>query len=204
MIRRVVFAAAIACAASPGSAADSPAIEEVRRAWAACTAYRDAAADQWMGWRRIHDGGYADFFQFWDQGADGYGPSVLERTFLIDGIASETQTLCYRPDGSLAFAFTQMASPDMAEGAEGALTREGRIYVDPQGDVIRVLGKVVGNGFETTLDDPAHQLARGCWDLDLTPTRDAVHTAYLAELGDIEGSKPAYTPTPFDWCGAVK
>ncbi len=201
---RTILAATIALAALPAHAADSPAIDEVRLAWAACTEHLEAQPDNWMGWRRVHDGGYADFFEFWDQGADGYGPSVLKRTFLIDGIASETQTLCYRPDGSLAFAFAQMASPDMAEGAEGALTREGRIYVDPKGKVIRVLGKVVGEGFETTLDDETHQLARGCWDLDLAPTRDAVHTAYLAELGDIDGTKPTYTPTPFDWCSAVK
>lgn len=201
---RTILASALILAALPAHAADSPAIEEVRLAWAACTEHLEAQPDNWKGWRRVHDGGYADLFEFWDQGADGYGPSVLKRTFLIDGIASETQTLCYRPDGSLAFAFAQMASPDMAEGAEGALTREGRIYVDPKGKVIRVLGKVVGEGFETTLDDESHQLARGCWDLDLAPTRDAVHTAYLAELGDIDGTKPTYTPTPFDWCNAVK
>ena len=46
---------------------------------------------------------------------------------------------------------------EVAEGAEGALTREGRIYVDPKGKVIRVLGKVVGEGFETTLDDVSHE-----------------------------------------------
>lgn len=186
----------------PAHAADSAAIEEVRAAWQACTAHVADQPDNWFGWRRDHDGGYADLFEFWDQGADGYGPSILKRTFLIDAIASEEQTFCYRPDGTLAFVFTQMSSPDMV--ADGALTREGRIYVDQSGEVIRVLGKVVGEGFETRLDDPAHQLARGCWDLDLALTRDVAHTAYLHELGDIDGAHPDYTPNPFDWCTRVE
>ncbi len=187
---------------TPAMAQDSPAIAEVRDAYVACTAHIDAQPDNWFGWRRVHDGGYADFFEFWDQGDDGYGPSVLKRRFLIDGIASEEQTFCYRPDGTLAFVYTEMTSPDMATDGP-ALTRQGRIYVDPTGEVIRVLGKVVGDGFETTLDDATHQLARGCWDLDLTLTRDAVHTAYLAELGDIDGTKPDYKPNLFDWCSAA-
>lgn len=69
--------------------------------------------------------------------------------------------------------------------------------------MIRVLGKVVGEGFETTLTDEKHQLARDCWDLDLILTRDAAHTAYLAEMGDIDGSKPDYKATNFDWCSVA-
>jgi len=195
---RPLLAAAI-LVATPAAAQDTPAIAEIRDAWTACTAYLEAEPDNWFGWRRVHDGGYADFFEFWDQGADGYGPSILKRTFLIDAIATEEQTFCYRPDGTLAFVYSEMTSPDMATDGP-ALTRQGRIYVDPTGQVIRVLGKVVGEGFETTLDDEAHQLARGCWELDLALTRDAVHTAYLAEMGDIDRTRPTYTPNLFDWC----
>jgi hypothetical protein len=201
MLRRLIAAALLV--ATPAVAADSPAIEEVRLAWAACTEHVAAQPDNWFGWRRVHDGGYADIFEFWDQGSDGYGPSILKRRYLIDAIASEDQTFCYRPDGTLAFVFIQMVSPDMASNGP-SLAREGRIYVSPRGEVIRVLGKIVGDGFETTLDDQNHQLARGCWDLDLTLTRDAVHTAYLAEMGDIDGSKPAYEPHGFDWCAEVE
>lgn len=201
MLRRLLAAALLL--ATPAAAADSPAIEEVRLAWAACTEHLEAQPDNWFGWRRVHDGGYADLFEFWDQGADGYGPSILERTFLIDGIASEKQTFCYRPDGTLAFVFIQMTAPDMASDGP-ALTREGRIYMSPRGDVIRVLGKIVGDGFETTLNDEKHQLARGCWNLDLIHTRDEAHTAYLAEMGDIDGTKPAYMRHDFDWCAEVE
>jgi len=203
MLRPILLAALLL--ATPAIAQDTAAIEEVRAAYAACTAHLEAQPDNWFGWRRVYDGGYADIFEFWDQGADGYGPSVLKRTWLIDGIASEEQTFCYRPDGTLAFVYSEMVSPDMAQGMDApGVTREGRIYVDPAGNVLRVLGKVVGSGFETTLDDEKHQLARGCWDLDLALTRDAVHTAYLAEMGDIDGSKPAYTANNFDWCSQVE
>jgi hypothetical protein len=207
MLRRILLAALLL--ASPATAAEDPAIEEVRAAYAACTAHVDAQPDNWFGWRRVHDGGYADLFEFWDQGADGYGPSVLKRRYLIDGIASEEQTFCYRPDGTLAFVYVEMVSPDMAQGLDApSLTREGRIYVDPTGQVVRVLGKVVGeeNGtpFETTLDDPEHQLARGCWQLDLALTRDRVYAAYLHEMGDIDGNYPDYRSTEFAWCLQVE
>jgi len=197
---RPLFAAALLLA-TPAIAADSPAIEEVRLAYAACNEHLAAQPDNWFGWRRVHDGGYADFFEFWDQ--DRNGPSILKREFMIDGIAIEEQTFCYRPDGTLAFVFIQMTSPDMASDGP-ALTREGRIYMNPKGEIIRVLGKIVGDGFETTLNDEKHQLARGCWNLDLTHTRDDVHTAYLAEMGDIDGSKPAYIAHDFDWCAEAE
>jgi hypothetical protein len=203
MIRRLVAAALLL--ATPALAADEPAIEEVRAVYAACTDHLAAQSDNWFGWRRVHDGGYSDFFEFWDQGSDGYGPSILKRRYLIDAIASEEQTFCYRPDGTLAFVFTQMTSPNMAIGFDSpAITREGRIYVDPTGKVIRVLGKITGEGVEATLDDEKYQLARGCWELDLTLTRDDVHTAYLAEMGDIDGTKPEYAANPYDWCSVAK
>jgi hypothetical protein len=28
-----------------------------------------------------------------------------------------------------------------------------------------------------------------------------VENAYIAELGDIEGNRPAFTAAEFDWCG---
>ena len=201
MLRPILLAALLL--ATPAIAANDAAIEEVRTTYAACSAHLEAQPDNWFGWRRVYDGGYADIFEFWDQGADGYGPSVLKRTWLIDGIASEEQTFCYRPDGSLAFVYVEMTSPDIATDGP-ALTRQGRIYVDPTGAVLRVLGKVVGDTFETTLTDEKHQLARGCWDLDLALTRDAVHTAYLSEMGDIDGSKPEYSPNLFDWCSKAE
>jgi hypothetical protein len=204
MIRHLL-ATTLLLAATPAFAADSPAIEEVRTAYAACTAYLEQQPDNWMGWRRVFDGGYSDFFEFWDQGSDGYGPSVLRREYMIDGIAIDEQTYCYRPDGTLAFVYVQMTSPDMTEGYDSpALTREGRIYVDPAGKVIRVLGKIVGDGFETSVDDEKHQLARGCSVVDLALTRDLVQTAYLHEMGDIDGTHPEYVANTYDWCSQVK
>ena len=84
----LAIAAALFLAATPTLAQDTPAIAEIRDAYAACTAHLEAQPDNWFGWRRVYDGGYADIFEFWDQGADGYGPSVLKRTWLIDAIAS--------------------------------------------------------------------------------------------------------------------
>ena len=68
--------------------ADDAAIDEVRAAWGACTEMLDAAPDDWTGWRRNFDGGYADHFEFNDGGDDS--TSVLVQTWLIDAIATQT------------------------------------------------------------------------------------------------------------------
>ena len=204
MIRRLL-AVPLVLFAAPAVAADEAAIDEVRAAWSACTEHLASGTDDWIGWRRVYDGGYADIFEFWDGSYDGVQPSILKRRYLIDAIASEEQTYCFRADGSLAFVLTEMTSPNMAGGTEGpAITRQGRIYVDPAGGILRVLGGIVAEGVETGLTDERYQLARGCWELDLHLTVDAVRANYLSEMGDIDGTHPDYTPNPYDWCSAAE
>ena len=180
--------------------ADDAKIEEVRSAWAACSDMLAVAPNDWTGWRRNFDGGYADHFEFHDGGDDA--PSVLVQTWLIDGIATQTDTSCYRKDGSLAFLYSVMTSPNMAEGADGpALNREGRLYFDPAGNLLRVLQSITEGGKEVAKTDNAkYQLARGC---DLTtphPTVEAVRDHLVSELGDIEGNRGAFTVEPLNWC----
>jgi hypothetical protein len=189
----LVFASAIAHA-------DDAAIEEVRSAWNACTAMVAAAPNDWTGWRRNFDGGYSDHFEFHDGGDDA--ASVLVQTWLIDAIATQTDTSCFRADGSLAFIYSVMTSPNMAEGADGpAINREGRLYFDPAGNLLRVLQSITEGGREVArTDNDKYQLARGC---DLTtphPTVEAVRDHLVSELGDIEGNHGAFTVDRLSWC----
>ncbi len=185
----------------PGAAlADDAAIAEVRDAWGACSAMLAAAPDDWTGWRRNFDGGYADHFEFHD-GGDG-AASVLVQTWLIDAIATQADTSCYRPDGSLAFLYSVMTSPNMADDADGpAISREGRLYFDPAGNLLRVLQSITEGGKEVAKTDNAeYQLARGC---DLTTphaTVEVVRDHLVSELGDIEGNRGAMTVDPLSWC----
>ena len=185
--------------AAPAAAAE-PMIDEVRAAWQACTAMLEAAPDDWTGWRRNFDGGYADHFEFHD-GGDG-AASVLVQIWLIDAIAMQTDTSCYRPDGSLAFIFSEMTSPNVAEGADGpAITREGRLYFADDGRLLRILRRIVEAGKNVApMDNDTYRLARGCGLTAPHPTVDDVHDHLTAELGDIEGNHGDYAPTPLDWC----
>lgn len=180
--------------------ADDAAIGEVRASWAACSDMLAKAPNDWTGWRRNFDGGYADHFEFHD-GGNG-AASVLVQTWLIDAIATQTDTSCFRTDGSLAFIHSVMTSPNMAEGADGpAINREGRLYFDPAGNLLRVLQSITEGGKEVARTDNArYQLARGC---DLTTphaTVEVVRDHLVSELGDIEGNRGEFTVEPLSWC----
>ena len=195
----LAVALAAALAASPVQAQDDEVIAEIREVWTACSNLLEMTAGEWTGWRRGFDGGYADHFEF-HTGADDV--SVLVQTWLIDAIATQTDTSCYRPDGTLAFIFSRMTSPNMAAGAgSGALTREGRIYVSPEGEVIRVLGRITEDGSKVAdMDDDRYRLARGCALTQPHLTPDEVRWHLQAELGDIEGVRPEFTAETLDWC----
>lgn len=198
-MRRLLYT--LVCLLAPSVAiADDAKIEEVRAAWAACSQMLAAAPNDWTGWRRNFDGGYADHFEFHD-GGDG-AASVLVQTWLIDAIATQADTSCYRPDGSLAFLYSVMTSPNMADGADGpSISREGRLYFDPAGNLLRVLQSITEGGEEVAKTDTAkYQLARGC---DLTTphaTVEVVRDHLVSELGDIEGNRGAMTVDPLSWC----
>ncbi len=204
---RILPALIMMAVALPATArADDAAIEEIRAAWTQCNAILDAHTDDWVGWHHDVGGGYADNFEFWDKSFDHH-PSVLKRSFWIDAVAFEEQNFCFRTDGTLAFVFTRMISPNMADGGyEGPLiAREGRIYVAPDGKIIRVLGQITQDGRKVSgLDDPKFELARGCWAIDLYRTTDAANEDYEATLGDIEGTHPAHQRNDYDWCAAVE
>ncbi|MDB5541120.1 MAG: hypothetical protein JWQ89_2847 [Devosia sp.] len=180
--------------------AQSPQLDEVRAAWDTCTRLLQSAPDDWTGWRRSFDGGYADRFQFHD-GGDG-APSVLTQTWLIDAIATQTDTSCYRPDGSLAFVLSEMTSPNMAQGADGpTITREGRLSFAPDGRLLRVLKRITEAGKEVApIDNENYQLARGCTLTAPHATVDDVRSHMISELGDIEGTRGEYIAEPLDWC----
>ncbi len=200
-MRHLLLALALALVLAPSAAAaQDAAIEEVRSAWAACTTMLEAAPNDWTGWRRNFDGGYADHFEFHDGGDEA--ASVLVQTWLIDAIATQTDTSCYRADGTLAFLYSVMSSPNMAEGATGsALSREGRLYFDRDGKLLRVLQSITEAGNEVAkADNDKYQLARGC---DLTaphPTVEAVRDHLVSELGDIEGNRGDFKVEPLVWC----
>jgi hypothetical protein len=180
--------------------ADDAAIEEVRSAWAACTDMLATAPDDWTGWRRNFDGGYADHFEFHDGGDQA--ASVLVQTWLIDAIATQTDTSCYRADGSLAFLYSVITSPNMAEGAIGpAISREGRLYFDPNGNLLRLLRAITEDGKEVAgADNDTYQLARGCGLTTPHPTVEVVRDRLVSELGDIEGNRGELTLDQLDWC----
>lgn len=179
--------------------AEEPQIDEIRAAWDACTRLVNAAPDDWTGWRRNFDGGYSDHFQF-HEATDGSG--VLVQTWLIDAIATQTDTSCYRTDGSLAFIFSEMTSPNMAVGSDGpAVTREGRLYFAPDGRLLRVLKRITESGAEVApIDNERYQLARGCGLTAPHATIEDVRSHLISELGDIEGTRGKFALEPLDWC----
>jgi hypothetical protein len=197
---RYLLIALLMLGATSAARAEEPQIEEIRRVWAECTAILDAGNDGWVGWRRNYDGGYGDRFEFHE--GDG-GASVLVQTWLIDAIATQTDTSCFRADGTLAFIFSSMTSPNMAVslGESPALTREGRLYFDPEGNLIRLLTRILEDGKEVAqIDNDHYQLARGCGLTAPHPDTEAVRDHLISELGDIEGNRGTYTLEPLDWC----
>ncbi len=122
----------------------------------------EAAPNDWTGWRRNFDGGYADHFEFHDGGDDA--PSVLVQTWLIDGIATQTDTSCYRPDGSLAFIYSEMVSPNMAEGADRPRHHPRRpALLRPDGHLLRPTEAHHRSRQGSRPDrQRQYQLARGC------------------------------------------
>ena len=202
-MRGLATLAAALLLALPGGAAsaagDAPDIAEIRAAWARCTALLAATPDDWTGWRRNSGGGYADHFEL-HEGDDDV--AVLVQTWLIDAIATQTDTACYRPDGTLAFIYSAMTSPNIAEGSDGtAITREGRLYFAPDGHLVRLLRGITADGRQVAdIDDARYQLARGCGLPAPHATLLDVQRHLEAELGDIEGNRPAYTAEPLDWC----
>ncbi|MGV3490597.1 MAG: hypothetical protein ACO1OG_04670 [Devosia sp.] len=188
---------ALALLAAPAQA-QTDEIEEIRAAWSTCIQLLEATEDDWTGWRRNFDGGYTDHFEF-HEGSDGTG--ALEQTWLIDAIATQTDTSCYRADGTLAFLYSAMVSPNMAEGGEGSITREGRLYFAPDGRLIQVLKRIVRNGEEVApIDNEDYQLARGCGLTAPLATLDDVRAKLVSELGDIEGTRGEFVVEPLDWC----
>jgi hypothetical protein len=197
-MRRLLLA--LCLLASPALAAE-PQIDEVRAAWKACVAMLDASPGDWTGWRRNFDGGYSDHFEF-HEGSEG-DVSVLVQTWLIDAIATQQDTSCFRPDGTLAFLFSEMTSPNMADGAIGpAITREGRLYFAPDGRLLRILKRITEAGKEVApIDNDKYQLARGCGLTAPHATTDDVRAHLISELGDIEGTRGEFAVEPLDWCG---
>jgi hypothetical protein len=178
---------------------DPPAILEIRDTWMACTEMLNTTPDGWIGWRRNFDGGYADFFEFHEGGDDAV--SVLVQTWLIDGIAILEETSCYRRDGSLAFVFSAMTSPNMAAQDGPSITREGRLYYAPDGSIIRILGSIKQEGkVVAEMDNENYQLARGCELSHPHLTIVDVRRHLDAELGTIEGTRPSFTGDFFAWC----
>ena len=180
-------------------AAEPPEIEEIRAAWNACAAFMETKSDDWIGWRRDLGNGNGDYFEFWDnEGTDA--PPVLRQTFLIDGDVAR-HTFCFRTDETLAFVFTAMTTPNVATDGP-ALTREGRIYVTPDGGLARVIGRVMEAGKKVAdMDTLTYSLAHGCLPVDMQLTLERVRLHYAHEMGDASGAHPAYQPGLFDWCG---
>ncbi len=199
-MRHLLLAFALALAAATPSLASEPDVDEVHAAWEACAALLESSPHDWTGWRRNFDGGYADHFEFHDGGDDA--ASVLVQTWLIDAIATQKDTSCYRADGTLALVHSEMTSPNMAEGAIGpAITREGRLYFSPDGTLLRLTKRITENGTEVApIDNERYQLARGCGLTAPHATTADVRSRLVAELGDIEGTRGEFRAEPLDWC----
>ncbi len=205
-MRFLVALALVATGVSAATAQDTdPRIDEIRGVWEACTAMTESDSG-WVGWHRDFFNGYGDDFEFYDGRWSGE-VSVLKRAYMIDAIAYEEVTSCFRADGSLAFIFTSMTSPNMGEGGEEgpAIVREGRIYFSEDGEAIRLLGQIAdpdGNRLGD-IDAPGYQLARGCSPVTVHRQVDAVETEYFSVLGDITGEHPEFVAEELDWCATL-
>jgi hypothetical protein len=131
---------------------------------------------------------------------------VLKEEFVLDG-AAEHQTSCFRADGTLAFVLTEMTAPNVygRPNSLEMIVREGRIYVAPDGKVMRVTGQVTKDGKKVgAFGNRSYQPARPSEPLDLHLTLDRVRAHEASELGDETGKRPAYTPNAFNWQEQVK
>ena len=208
-VRVGVAALVVALGIAGRAAAQDGAIAEVRSAWNACSAVTESAPDDWVGWRHDFFNGYGNNFRFYDRRWSGGEPSVLLREIATDGIFWETITSCFREDGTLAFIFTTASSPNYADGGDMGpmITREGRIYFNPDGEVIRTLGQIVDESGKVVVKDGVdtdrYALARGCSPVTVHRTADEVEREYFSVLGEIDGTRPEFAPDTYDWCGAV-
>ena len=180
-----------------------PAVVEASGIWAACqeTVAIGNAADP-IGWRRDFGNGYGDSLFFYDLRYD-QGVSAVMTTRNIDAIVFETETSCYRPDGTLAWVALNASAPDAMMGVDGPIIeRWGSIGVAPDGKVILNQGSLsdVNGANLGGVNSPDHALARPCGPVDLRLTLDAVQTQIESVLGDIDGQRPVYTPNEFAWC----
>ncbi|MBP0582647.1 hypothetical protein J8I29_25205 [Labrys sp. LIt4] len=196
---------AVLAAAAPVRAAGQPdakALAEIGADWAACQAVMKDNPQAWLGWRRSFFNGYGDDFSFWDNRASATGSrSVLSIAAYFDGIG-RFATYCYRQDGSLAYIVTAMLSPNIVDGPnrDAAVSREGKVHVAPDGSVLKISGALLAKGERHPLDSKEWQLARPCEPLPLYRNLVEVEKAYVAEMGDIYGKKPAFKPEQLDWC----
>jgi hypothetical protein len=192
-------------------AAQDPQITEIKEAWANCEAALREYPDRWIGWRHNFLNGYGEDFQFYDNRdlltePHLHRPSVLVIFTMIDAIAFVTDTSCFRPDGSLAFIFSVMEAPNVNDPGDKSTRREGRIYFDPSGKVVRVLGWFAdSNGTKLgDLNDRRFELARDCTPVSVHLKVDQVETHYFSVLGDIQGAKPIYNDQQLGWCSAAR
>lgn len=191
--------------AAPRARADEAAdLAEIQGSWKTCADMIAKRPDQWIGWKRSFFNGYADNFYFWfNSGVEPAVPSALRRTYFIDAIAVLITTYCYRNDETLAFILTVMESPNSGRAKSGdkLVVREGRIYVGRDGKVLKVLGRILDDKKRPhPLDNPDWQPMRGCGPVPFLRTVSDVEKVYVAELGDIEGKRPAYAVEDLDWC----
>jgi hypothetical protein len=188
-------------------AAEDSRIAEIKEAWANCEAAVREYPDRWIGWRHNFLDGYGEDFQFYDN-RELDRPSVLVIGTMIDAIAFVTDTSCFRQDKSLAFIFSVMGAPNVSELGDNSIPvrREGRIYFDPSGKVIRVLGWFAdSNGTKLgDLNDKRFELARDCTPVSVHLKVDQVETHYFSVLGEMDGTKPPYREQEFDWCSVAK
>lgn len=207
-IRYAILTLLAVTSTQPGSAVAESEITRIEVEWKACQDLITKAPDEWVGWRRTLAGD-GDTFSFWQQYSDPPQiPAVLRVVNFIDGSMAVTTFSCFRNDGSLAFIFTSLDSPngrDKSGASPTRVKREGRIYVSGRGNVLKVVGQIIdpaGASHSITNDDWQPMLP--CEPVDLYRNTGEVEKAYLAELGDEYGNRPPFKPSGFDWCVDAK
>jgi hypothetical protein len=169
-----------------------------------CKEVLENTANDFTGWRRNFYNGYADSFEF-----HGYPDetSALVRSFSIDDTAYEVDTSCFDETGKLSFVGTYMHSANMVGDTTQVLERYGEIEVDAKGKPTKAHGWIVTVPLDETikpekfpLTDAPHQLTRDCLSVELYASTAEVQTAMDAVLGDIDGKRPAFKATEYDWC----
>lgn len=207
LFRIAALAGMAALLAAPAMAQDKPVdLKPYDKVWADCQATIGDGTGGWSGWHSIYEGGYANMVEFYD--ASDVGVSAMVENQSVDAIVYITTTSCFRQsNGQLAIIKTTMTGPNMASGSEEypALTRYGEVYYDETGSMAANLGWIEDEaGKKFKLDDPKYMLARGCNTVDLRNSVDDARKQVDSVLGDLEGTRPAYTPNPYDWCVDAK